>query len=257
MMLAALLLAVGADGSELADLVPGLIALAGIAVTGWLLVSDLTRPLRFHYLFTRPQWRSWLAIGAQFISLAAIVAFLFTAAAAFGWDGLRDVLRWPMVPAGVMLAAYTAFLFNQCEGRDLWQSPLLLPHTLVNALIAGAGALAVVGLFVEAPDSVGGVLGWTLGLGVVAGALLIALDLSRHGTDQAERAALNLRRDLYARRFWIGGVGVGLLAPALLAAVYLAGGGAGVLAAGGLLALVGLWLYEDAWVRAGQSVPLS
>jgi len=25
----------------------------------------------------------------------------------------------------------------------------------------------------------------------------------------------------------------------------------------GALALAGLWLYEDAWVRAGQSVPLS
>jgi hypothetical protein len=24
-----------------------------------------------------------------------------------------------------------------------------------------------------------------------------------------------------------------------------------------VLALAGLWLYEDAWVRAGQSVPLS
>jgi hypothetical protein len=29
------------------------------------------------------------------------------------------------------------------------------------------------------------------------------------------------------------------------------------LAVGGASALVGLWLYEDAWVRAGQSVPLS
>ncbi len=30
-----------------------------------------------------------------------------------------------------------------------------------------------------------------------------------------------------------------------------------LLAAGGVAALAGLWLYEDAWVRAGQSVPLS
>ena len=32
---------------------------------------------------------------------------------------------------------------------------------------------------------------------------------------------------------------------------------AALLALAGLLALVGLWFYEDAWVRAGQSVPLS
>jgi len=45
--------------------------------------------------------------------------------------------------------------------------------------------------------------------------------------------------------------------PAALAAAFLALGGAALLALGGLLALVGLWFYEDAWVRAGQSVPLS
>jgi hypothetical protein len=26
---------------------------------------------------------------------------------------------------------------------------------------------------------------------------------------------------------------------------------------GALLALAGLWVYEDVWVRAGQSIPLS
>ena len=42
---------------------------------------------------------------------------------------------------------------------------------------------------------------------------------------------------------------VGIALPAALAAA--------ALALAGLLALIGLWLYEDAWVRAGQSVPLS
>lgn len=259
MMLAALMLALGADGSELADVVPGTLALAGIAMTGVFLVSDLAKPSRFHYLFTRPQWRSWLAIGAQFINLAAAVAALFTLAAVFGWDGLRDVVRWAMVPAGAMLALYTAFLFNQCEGRDLWQSRLLFPHTVVNALLAGAGALGVAALIVDAPPRLVHTLGWTLALGVAASALLVALDLSGRGhrTAQAERAARNLTRDLYARRFWLGGVGVGMLAPLVLSAGYLAVGGEGLLAAAGVLALCGLWFYEDAWVRAGQSVPLS
>jgi hypothetical protein len=36
-------------------------------------------------------------------------------------------------PAGVTLASYTAFLFNQWEGRDLWQRPLLFAHTLSHA----------------------------------------------------------------------------------------------------------------------------
>jgi Fe-S-cluster-containing dehydrogenase component/formate-dependent nitrite reductase membrane component NrfD len=259
MMLAVLLLVVGAEGSALADLVPGLLALGGIAATGVFLVSDLKQPRRFHYLFTRPQWRSWLARGAQALNLAALVALLFTAAALFGWDGLRDALRWALVPAGALLASYTAFLFNQCEGRDLWQSPLLLPHTLANAVVAGAGALGIAALAVAGPQELEQALGWGLVLGLATGALLIALDLFalEHPTRQAERAARNLWRDLYARRFWLGGVLAGLVAPAALAVVFLAAGGTLLLALAGAFALVGQWLYEDAWVRAGQSVPLS
>jgi Fe-S-cluster-containing dehydrogenase component/formate-dependent nitrite reductase membrane component NrfD len=258
MLLAVLLLVVGAGGSALADVVPGVLALAGIAVTGVFLIWDLKQPKRFMYLMTRPQWRSWLAIGAQCINVAALVATAFTVAAIFGLDGLRDALRWAMVPSGVMLAAYTAFLFNQCEGRDLWQSPLLAPHTVVNAVVAGAGALAIAALFTDAPAALGRALGWALVLGVACSAANIALDtFGSHPTAQCERAARNLWRDLYARRFWVGGVLAGLVAPALLGSAFLAFGGAGTLAAGGALALVGLWFYEDAWVRAGQSVPLS
>jgi Fe-S-cluster-containing dehydrogenase component/formate-dependent nitrite reductase membrane component NrfD len=258
MMLAALLLVVGSRGSALADVIPGALALAGIAVTGVFLVWDLKQPRRFHYLFTKPQWRSWLARGAQVINVAAAFAVLFTAAAVLGWDGVRDALRWPLVPAGAMLAGYTAFLFNQCEGRDLWQSPLLLPHTLVNAVIAGAAALGIAAAFADAPAALARALGWALVLGVGASAAIVALDtFGSHPTRQAQRAARNLWRDRFARRFWLGGMAAGLAAPAALGALFLAAGGTALLAAGGLLALVGLWFYGDAWVRAGQSVPLS
>lgn len=257
MMLAALLLVVGFGDSALGDIVPGILALAGIAVTGVFLVWDLKQPTRFMYLFLRPQWRSWLALGAQCINIAAVVAFAFTVAALAGWDGLRDALAWAMVPAGAILAAYTAFLFNQCEGRDLWQSPLLLPHTLVNAVVAGAAALGITALFVDAPQGAVRALGWALLIATTASAIIGALDIfGRHQTKQAARAAKNLWKDLYARQFWAAVV-IGAAAPCVLAAIFLLTNATGVLAIGGLCALVGLWLYEDAWVRAGQSVPLS
>jgi Fe-S-cluster-containing dehydrogenase component/formate-dependent nitrite reductase membrane component NrfD len=258
MLLAVLMLGLDARPSALADVIPGLLALAGIAVTGVFLVWDLKQPRRFHYLFTRPQWRSWLAIGTQCINFAALTAFVFTLAAVAGWDGARDVLRWVLIPAAVVLAGYTAFLFNQCEGRDLWQSPLLLPHTIVNAVVAGSGALGIVALFMDEPAQMSRALGWSLLGSVIASAVVIGMDaFARHPTRQAEQAALNMRRHLFARRFWIGGIAVGLVVPAVVAALFLAAGGGGLLAAAGLLALIGLWCYEDAWVRAGQSVPLS
>ncbi len=257
MMLAVLLLVVGAEGSALADVVPGVLALAGIAATGVLLVSDLKRPDRFYFLFFRPQWRSWLAIGTQILNLAAVVALAFTVASILGADGTRDALRWLMVPAGLALAGYTAFLFNQCEGRDLWQSPLLLPHTIVNALLAGAGTLGIAALFADAPAAIERTLGWTVLLAALGSAAIIVMDtFGKHPTRQAERAALNLWRDVHQRRFW-SGVALGSVIPVVAAAVFLLGGGAAWLAIAGAVALVGLWLYEDAWVRAGQSVPLS
>jgi hypothetical protein len=37
-----------------------------------------------------------------------------------------------------MTAVYTAFLFAQAKARDLWQNPLLPPHLVVQAVLAGA-----------------------------------------------------------------------------------------------------------------------
>jgi Fe-S-cluster-containing dehydrogenase component/formate-dependent nitrite reductase membrane component NrfD len=232
-------IAAGAMMLAVGGALSGVLALAGIALTGLFLVWDLKRPERFLYLFTKPQWRSWLTLGAQCLNLAAVVAFAYTVAAALDADAVRDVLRWAMVPAGALLAGYTAFLFGQCEGRDLWQSRLLLPHTLVNALLAGAAALALLG-----EDD----LGWWIAGASAASLAIIALDtFGAHPTRQAARAATNLWRDRYARRFWSG---IALIALAVAVAPLLA-------PVAGAAALAGLWLYEDAWVRAGQSVPLS
>jgi Fe-S-cluster-containing dehydrogenase component/formate-dependent nitrite reductase membrane component NrfD len=205
----------------------GVLALAGIAATGAFLVADLKRPDRFHYLFFKPQWRSWLALGTQCINLAAVVALAYTVLGG-------DVLRWLMVPAGALLAAYTAFLFGQCEGRDLWQSRWLLPHTLVNALLAGAAAFAILG-----EDTV-----WLAAFAAASAAIALADAYGRHATAQARQAARNLVR---LRGFAAGVALIGLAIPLAF-----------VLApAAGVVALAGLWLYEHAWVRAGQSVPLS
>jgi Fe-S-cluster-containing dehydrogenase component/formate-dependent nitrite reductase membrane component NrfD len=258
MLLAVLFLIVGAHGSWLADIVPGVLALGGIAVTGVFLIWDLKQPKRFIYLFTKPHWRSWLTIGAQLINIAAVVAAVFTAASILGAGDLRDALIWVMVPAGVMLAGYTGFLFNQCEGRDLWQSRLVFLHMVVNAVIAGAAALSIARLFFTAPPAVDQALCWSLLLSVATSAAIMALDLlSKHETAQAEQAAKNLWKRLYAKRFWAGGVLVGLVLPLAFSILFLGVGGTVLLAIGGVFALVGLWLYEDAWVRAGQSVPLS
>lgn len=59
------------------------------------------------------------------------------------------MLAWLAIPFGGLVAGYTGFLFGQAEGRDLWQSPLLFWHLLVQAGMVGTGALLVMAPFAD------------------------------------------------------------------------------------------------------------
>jgi hypothetical protein len=67
-----------------------------------------------------------------------------------------------------------------------------------------------------------------------------------------------MTRGEHAVAFWALGVGVGMVVPLALAIIGLVGVDAvAVTVAAGVAALAGLYPYEDAFVRAGQAVPLS
>jgi hypothetical protein len=66
-----------------------------------------------------------------------------------------------------------------------------------------------------------------------------------------------MTRGSLATRFLVGGIAVGIVVPALLWAIAAGIDGGAVLGGfAGVLAVGGLFLYEDAFVSAGQSVPL-
>jgi formate-dependent nitrite reductase membrane component NrfD len=154
------------------------------------------------------------------------------------------MLVWPTILAGFFAAVYTAFLFGQCKGRDLWQTPLLPLHLIVQALLSGAVVLA----FLPRGRSVA-----AAGLSIcLALHLLIVMGefAMPHATDNARYAARLITHGPYRRPFWLGAVLVGGLLPALLLAL-----GAPEIA--GLLALAGLLIFEWCFIMAGQSVPNS
>ena len=91
-----------------------------------------------------------------------------------------------------------------------------------------------------------------LGLGVHL-FLILAERFVHHPNLDALMAARLLTGGAWRGRFWGGVVVLGTLLPALLVLT-----GSAVLGGlGSLLALGGLYVYEDLWVRAGQAVPLS
>ena len=257
MAMAALLVLLGHGGEQAAvGVVPPVVAGVFLAATGVLLVWDLRQPTRFYYLITRANRSSWLVKGAAVLGAFAAVCAAWFIAGVVGSIGSLQVLAAPAALLGAATAGYTAFLFAQCEGRDLWQSPLVLPTLLAQAVTAGGAGYAVMELAVEGPDRA--VAQWVLLAGVLATAVLIGAEILSRGTAHVEAAVAAMTRGRYARQFWAGGVGLGLAVPAVLVAVAL-GTDAGSWAAGvaGISAVAGMWFYEDSFVRAGQSVPLS
>jgi formate-dependent nitrite reductase membrane component NrfD len=161
------------------------------------------------------------------------------------------------VITGFMAAAYTAFLFGQCEGRDLWQTPLLPVHLVVQALLCGAAVLSLL------PARLGGdtpqvtyVASRTLVICLGLHLLMLLGEVAiPHTTDNARYAARLITRGPFSSAFWGGAVVLGGILPALL---LLTGDlNPWMVGAAGVLALAGLLIFEWCFVMAGQSVPNS
>ncbi len=257
MLVAALMVLLGHADQTAVGVTSPVIAGVFLGFTGVLLIADLKQPTRFHYLLTRGNRESWLVKGAYVLMAFAAVCAAWFLAGVTGTDSALAYLALPAVLGAAGTAGYTAFLFAQCEGRDLWQTPLLLPVLLAQAVTAGGAAFAVMDLFVTVPD--GRAVAWVLLGGVAATAALLAIELTSHGSRHVELAVHAMVRGRYARQFWLGGVLVGLVVPAALTVGAIAGDVTepGLLALAGVSAVLGLFAYEDAFVRAGQSVPLS
>jgi formate-dependent nitrite reductase membrane component NrfD len=249
---AALHLAGGDTSGPLLRWIAPALGLVFLALTGALLVADLKRPERFWTILTRPQWKSWLARGAVVITAYAVALGAWAAAAWLRADRALDLLAWPVILLALLTAVYTAFLFAQCEGRDLWQSPLLALHLLVDAPVT---ALAAFVILAPLAGDVSNVVSW--GEAVSAGlVLVVALGLvdafGPHRTHNATAAARALGRGRQAVLFWIA-LAVGAALPVTL---FLAGPVTWYPLAGAL-ALVGVWMYGHALVMAGQEPRIS
>jgi Fe-S-cluster-containing dehydrogenase component/formate-dependent nitrite reductase membrane component NrfD len=246
LLFAALALLLGTDLGPIGRFVAPALGVAGAASTGALLVWDLKRPERFLYLFLRPNPASWLVWGGVVLSACAGAGGLWLLFGDF------SVLRWPAIPVAAMTAGYTAFLFGQAKGRQLWQSPVLFWHLIVQAAMAGSGALLVAVPFTDLDDAATRFLTAGFAVSAVCHLLLLAFEYGGgHSARGASIAAHLVFRGRYARTFWLGGVLPVVVAIPLAFLGPAAGALSGLIAQGALLA------YESVYVRAGQDVPLS
>jgi formate-dependent nitrite reductase membrane component NrfD len=245
-----------AEGGLLTGLAAPVLALLFLAVTTGLLVADLKRPDRFYYILTRGNRTSWLVWGAWILMAYGALGALWLLA---GWTqnlALMKLLGLPVVLLAAASAGYSAFLFGQAEGRDFWQSPLLLPQLLIAALIAGGASLILLHVALGgAPEKLPPlVMGFAVSLIAYAVVLLAELYGAHANVDVALAARL-ITRGGFRASFWLWVVGAGVVVPLLL--IWFGPATGGTVAVAALLSLAGLWVYEDLWVKAGQSLPLS
>lgn len=266
MLITALAYVAGIDLGVLGSVAAPAIAVAGVGLTAVLLVWDLKRPERFLYILLKPNPRSWLFWGAVVLGAAGA---LFTAWLALGLldhasvlstdtsNLVRSVLSVPTILAAAMTTGYTGFLFGQAEGRDLWQSPLLFWHLIVQAFMVGAGALSAAATVIDPGPAGWKLLLFTLTVATAGHVVMVLLEfLGRHPSGQAAAAAHMVVKGRYAREFWVGGVALAVLA-AVLSGMSWAAAPLAFAALGGLVAQGALIAYESVFVRAGQDVPLS
>lgn len=251
-------------GSQL----PGLFATAAaflslvfLGITTFLLVWDLKRPERFLKIVLRPQKRSWLAVGSFILMGFTLLGGLWFLAGAgqliirADWLGaVQMLLNFPVAILAILTAIYSAFLFSQAEGRDLWQSPLLPLNLFLHATVAGTALLLLLSLVLNAAIPLLAPILATALAALLATQLLGDFAVM-HGTTNAHQAHHIMTHGHYGKMFWsgVGAQAVGLLL-AVLASLL---GNVPLAAIGGLCALGGLLAVEHAWVQAGQRVPNS
>jgi Fe-S-cluster-containing dehydrogenase component/formate-dependent nitrite reductase membrane component NrfD len=256
--IAGIAMLLGLDLGWLGNIAAPVIGIVGVGATGALLVWDLKRPERFLFIFLKSNFTSWLVLGSYALVAFSGIAGLWFLNGVFGpSDALMKTLAVLAIPAAALTAGYTAFLFGQAEGRDLWQSPLLFWHLLAQATMVGTGALLVVGAFAGLDANVNAFLARTF---VVAALVHVGMSLleflGRHSSRQAATAAHIVTHGRYAPLFWYGAI-IGALAAAAIVSFDWYGGQVIAGLIGGLVAQGALLAMESAFVRAGQDVPLS
>jgi Fe-S-cluster-containing dehydrogenase component len=244
------------------DFGPELIALGFTAITGVLLVHDLGRPERAWRLLLTPNRRSWLVRGAWVLTAfaAAVVAALLLHW--FGMPRAAFAARLVALPLAVLASGYSAWLFAQCRGRDLWLERGLFARLVLRAALLGAAVASL--LPGSATTSAPRAAGLVLAVLALANALALQVELApgrAPGSQPAPRGSDNAPRAQRLLARAAGRLPLVFAAAAVAAAGQALAPGAGWAVASAVVASVAIVIamlaYERAWIRTGQAVPLS
>lgn len=242
-MVAPFLALLGISDGWMRDILPEVCVLVFMGITMAFLVADLGRPGRFLKILLNGNRKSWLVKGTYIL-----IAFGATTSASLvlrvmEMDGLADLARVFAWPTAMLASGYSAWLFAQCKGRELWTEKGTFLHLVSRAVAIGGGfALLLPAIDLPGPRSL-----------FIAATLISLLLSSRRGWPEDPAAARVARHHAADRGRQLGRIlGVVALAFGLMAGLVPEGLDLTirVLAVASLIA--GQFLVERAWIRNGQ-----
>lgn len=226
-----------------------------LTLTGVLLIMDLDQPKRFLFVLLRPHWKSWLVKGGYsitFFGLCLTISGLLIYLD-FGVKYQFAILSISAAFA-IITAMYTAFLFKQAKGRDLWQSPLSALHMLTHSIMAGSSLFILLSLFIsfQAAFLAFIQLAFVISISINLLIILFEFKILKHTTD-SKKALHLIANGRYKTQFWFIAITIGNIIPLGLVFTDIS-----LLSQlGSVFCLTGIFVTQHLWVEAPQRIPLS
>ncbi len=236
-------------------------------------LTDLHQPYRMINIFLHPNWSSAITVGAWMASLfTGLVTVMMLIG---GFDAFPEFRRHCPVgkkvreispfyekvfPFVVFLAIpvtlYTAIIMAESSARELWQAPTEVMQMMWAALLAGSAALILVSDAWSKETRKD--LSLVLAIATFFGFMMYMGEyfFSFKSAEAEATLAYVHVGGAYNVEFWFG-MFLGFIIPFFLAVSNMKSENKTLLRFAAILALVGLYLAKDVWLKIPQMLPLS
>ena len=237
-------------------------------------LTDLHQPYRMINIFLHPHWTSAITVGAWLASLfLGLITVMMVIGIADAFPGVpyksckitkiarnNSAIYEKILPFTVFLAIpvtlYTAIIMAESSARELWQAPAEVMQMMWAALMAGSSALILVSASwsKEARKD----LALVLSIAVFFSFMMYMGEyfFSFKSAEAEATLAFVHSGGEYNVEFWFGMV-LGFIIPFFIAMGNMKSDNKTLLRVAAILALVGLYMAKDVWLKIPQMLPLS
>jgi len=236
-------------------------------------LTDLHQPYRMINIFLHPHWTSAITVGAWmaslFTGLITIMMLIggFDAAPEFrkncpvaksvrGISGFYETVFPFVVFLAIPVTLYTAIIMAESSARELWQAPAEVMQMMWAALLAGSAALALIsGSWTKETRKD---LALVLAIATFFSFMMYMGEyfFSFKSAEAEATLAYVHAGGAYNTEFWFG-MALGFIIPFFLAVSNMKSDNKTLLRFAAILALVGLYMAKDVWLKIPQMLPLS